>query len=302
VVPGKKVYLFLGPGGHLRDLLIQQAVAQSDFVRSLRPPLSSSDLSFSTGLEQTQTTVIRGTEDMKSSDWEVVAGYLDGRKPPGQSLILSGELVPELPEAKKAKNKIQGQGIMVDTTPPGGEIGRKDLVQWVLEEWKVTIDVARQACSRAGYSPEALVWATPVWKTLSGGRPVVGYQAPKMVELVLPATDEESVYGLILTRHRMTAWEAAKTLPPESILGLLRRLEAAVTDLGRLHSVLGDGRLSAKILSNRSGVHIVRTLELMSLASHYSPASVAQCRQALQIGFDNHRQPEVAALTALIWG
>jgi len=302
VAPGKKVYPFVGPGGHLRHLLIQKATANVDFVRNLRSPLLPADLNFSVGLEQSSTTVIRGTETLTASDWEAVGVYLDGRKPPGQSLVLSGESVGDSPEAKKAKNKIQGQGIMIDTSPPGGEVGQKALVQWVLEEWKVRIDVARQACARAGYSPEALVWATPVWKTLSGGRPMVGYQAPRMVELVLPAPEEDSVYSLILARQRMPAWEAAKSLPTESLLGLFRRLEAAVTDLERLHAVLGDGRLSAKVLSNKSGVHIVRTMELMALASHYNPTSVVQCRQALQIGFDNHRQPESAALTALIWG
>jgi hypothetical protein len=208
------------------------------------------------------------------------------------SLILSGVTSKSLKSA----------AVRVSVNNPQTEKSQKDLVQWIVENWRITTDVARMACERSNWDVGTLMWATKVFKVFTGGKPIIGQQSKRMVEACTPVYVQDEAYMYMLYRHRTQAIELSRNLDSSQRLGLFRRLEAALTDLQLLHSTLGSAKLSAKTLANKTGLHIVRVLELITLAPRYNPSVIIQCRQALQLGLESYTQPESAVLVAMVWG
>lgn len=300
--PGHKAYLFVGPAGNAIDYLIRGATTETDHTIALRPPLEAERLSsvLGSGLD-TQTTLVRDVHLMDETDWELIGKYLKVSKVKGSSLILVGEEVPDLDVAQEVKGKIGRQGLYVDVSSPKGEVGRKALVNWLAYEWQVHTSVAEQACLRADYSVERLVWATNVYKRLSSGRVLTGRKAVQLMEVSVPVPRVNDAYRLTLSKN-LKALDAVQGFNATQNLQLFRMLESALTDLSLIHAVLQVRGTSMTTLSSKSGVHIVRVMELAQLATLYSPRMVQQCRQALKIGFDNYLQPEAASMVVAIWG
>jgi hypothetical protein len=146
------------------------------------------------------------------------------------------------------------------------------------------------------------MYATKVFKVFSGDKPIVGQASKRMVEACTPVYIQDEAYMYLMYRHRVKAVELVKNMDSSQRLGFFRRLEAALTDLQLLHSQLGSAKLSAKTLANKTGLHIVRVLELITLAPRYNPSVVLQCRQALHLALENYTQPESAVLLAMVWG
>lgn len=288
VVPGKKLYIFTGESAAAREELITRATEGVTHVINLGP-LEYLMLMYGT-LDESTAFVVRHTEDL--TDWTYVEEYLKLKQIKGYSLILSGT------EAKSLKSA----AVRVSVNNPQTEKGQKDLVHWIGESWQITLDVARMACERTNYDVGALMWATKVFKVFSGGKPVIGQVSKRMVETCTPVYVQDEAYMYLLYRHRTYAAELVKNLDSSQRLGFFRRLESALTDLQLLHSVLGSAKLSAKTLANKTGLHIVRVLELITLAPRYNPSVIIQCRQALQLALSNYTQPESAVLLAMIWG
>lgn len=295
VVPGKKLYIFSGASGAAREELISRATEGVTHVINLSD-LDYLMLMYGT-LGESMAYVLRNMEDVK--DWRYIDEYLKLKQIKGCSLILSGTHLPD--EAKTLKT-LKGLAVRVTVDSPKTEKGQKDLVQWIVENWQVTADVARMACERSNFDIGTLMWATKVFKVFTGGKPVLGQMSKRMVEACTPVYVVDEAYMYMLYRHRVQALEMIKNLDANERLGFFRRLESALTDLQALHSALGSAKISAKVLSNKTGLHIVRVLELMNLAPRYNPSVIIQCRQALQLGLSNYTQPESAVLVAMVWG
>jgi hypothetical protein len=293
VVPGKKLYIFTGESAAAREELIERATQGVDHVVHFPDPKDFSSLYGTIG--ETTAFVLRHVEDM--TDWSHVDAYLSSKQIKGYSLVLSGSKLPE--QAKSLKSRT---AVRVDVSSPKTEKSQKDLVQWVGENWKITTDVARMACERSNWDVGTLMWATKIFKVFSDDKPVVGQQSKRMVEACTPVYIQDEAYMYILYRHRTYAAELVKDMDSSQRLGFFRRLEAALTDLQLLHSVMGSAKLSAKTFAHKTGLHIVRVLELITLAPRYNPSVIIQCRQALQLGLQNYTQPESAVLVAMIWG
>ena len=280
VVPGKKLYIFTGASAAAREALIDLVTADATNVVNV---FNVEDLSFLYGtLGDTTVFVVRHTEDI--TDWTPIEAYLSQKQIKGYSLILSGVTVKSLKSA----------AVRVSVNNPQTEKGQKDLVQWVGENWQITKDVARMACERSNWDVGTLMWATKVFKVFSGGKPVIGQKSKRMVEACTPVYIQDEAYMYILYRHRVQAVQLVRDLDSSQRLGLFRRLEAALTDLQLLHSAMVSAKLSAKTLAHQTGLHIVRVLELITLAPRYNPSVIIQCRQALQLGLTNYTQPESA--------
>lgn len=293
VVPGKKLYIFTGDSAAAREELIERATEGVTHVFDLREPDSIVNVFGSLG--DSVALVLRGIEDI--TDWQHIDIYLDLKQVKGCSLVLSGSKLPE--EAKSVKSRT---AVRVDASNPKTEKSQKDLVQWIVENWRITPDVARMACERSNWDVGTLAWATKVFKVFSGGNPVIGQKSKRMVEACTPVYVQDEAYMYMLYRHRTRAVELVRNMDSSQRLGFFRRLESALTDLQLLHSTLGSAKLSAKALSSKTGLHIVRVLELITLAPRYNPSVIIQCRQALQLGLSNYTQPESAVLVAMVWG
>jgi hypothetical protein len=303
VVPGKKSYLFVGSAGNAIDSLIRQATAGIDYVTTVRPPLEADILNMVSGvLDDTQTLVVRGIEDLKESDWVRLYTFMLHKKIKGTSIILAGRDFPETVTSKEVKAAVVRQGVFVDVTSPTGHVGRRSLAQWVGENWKITQDLATQVCERVSYSVEKIVWATTVFLRLSGGKPMVGHNAKMLAFVATPVEPVEDAYRLVLSKNRQAALEVVSQFNVEHNLAFFRLLEAALTDLSLLHKVITNGNFSTKTIADKSGLHIVRVLDLIDLAPRYSPTAVQQCRQALQLGLENANQKEAAYVVVSVWG
>lgn len=293
VVPGKKLYIFTGESAAAREELISRATEGVTQVINLGS-LKYLFLMHGT-LDESTAFVLRHPEDV--TDWQYVEAYLNLKHVKGTSLILSGSSLPD--QAKSVKSRT---AVRVDVSNPKTEKGQKDLVQWIVENWRITTDVARMACERSTWDVGSLMWATKVFKVFSGDKPIVGQQSRRMVEACTPLYMQDEAYLYLLYRHRTQAAELVRNFDANQRLGFFRRLESALTDLQLLHSMVGSVKITAKGLASKTGMHIVRVLELITLAPRYNPVVVMQCRQALQLGLSNYTQPESAVLVAMIWG
>ena len=295
VVPGKKLYIFTGASAAAREELVERATAGITQVVSVED--AAIMLNSHGTIGDSTAFVVRHTEERHDEQfWQYVNLYL-GLKGTKSSLVLSGSKLPE--EAKSLKSRA---AVRVDVSSPKTEKSQKDLVHWVGENWRITTDVARMACERSNWDVGTLMWATKVFKVFSGDQPVVGQQSKRMVEACTPVYMVDEAYMYMLYRHRAQAAELVKGLDSNQRLGLFRRLEAALTDLQLLYSAMGSAKLSAKTLAYKTGLHIVRVFELITLAPRYNPSVILQCRQALQLGLENYMQPESAVLVAMVWG
>lgn len=298
VAPGEKVYLFTGAAGNALDWLVRRASTDVTHVVTLRPPLTSDDLGMMLGVgEETQALVVRDIETATDADLTLVLAYLDQPKRRGQSLLLVGTRCDH--RDLRAKITRTKGALLVDTTDPTGLAGRKHLIGWVAEEWQTTIAAATLACERASYAIGPLVWATRAFHALTSGHPTEGTRATALVHLAVPLTPSVRAYRLLLERDP-AATAAVAALDPSQTLALLRLLEAALTDLMLLHPVLSAGH-TAKTAADKTGLHLVRALELAALAPRYPPSVVLRCRQALALGLAHHRQPEAARTVAMLW-
>jgi hypothetical protein len=295
--PGEKVYLFTGSAGNALEFLVRRATAGAH-VLTLRPPLSVDSLTTIMGFPgQLQIILVRQIEDCSEADWALLDRYLAPAKVRGQSLVLVGEkAVPAGPEVKSVLARIRRQGRTVDVNDPTGPAGRAALEAWVEKEWRTSHQVANAACVRADYSVETLVWAWRTWWTITKGSLFTGSIALRLVERIVPQTPADTAYRALLERRPVRRL----SLAPEETLGLLRRLESALSDLALIAPVLSVGATPRTVV-NRTGVHVVRVMDLSPLVARYPEAAIYKCRQALAFGFAYWRHPEVATVVANLW-
>lgn len=299
VAPGGKAYLFTGPAGNAIDWLTHRATVDVEHVVGLRPPLHPADLGVHTG--DSTAIVVRGMERGDEADWELLERFLTPVKIKGTSVVITAIGLPDHDAVRALKAKMgrwKGSAV-VDTSSPTGPQGRKDLITWAANDWQTTVLAATRACERTGYDVAALVHAAHAWHAMTSGRPTDGTRALRLVDIAVPQPVEQAAYTLLLTRDP-AAVDAATGLDARRTLGLLRALEAALTDLELIQPVLTTGATTRQI-SDKTGVHIVRVLELAEWAPRYPPGVIARCRQALAIGLADHTQPEAAATVALLW-
>jgi hypothetical protein len=299
VKPGGKVYLFTGPGCVL-DWLIGRATAGVTHRYTIRPPFTADDLGVVLGTgDETQAIIVRDIERATEAEWYLISHYLEPAKTRGQSLLLAGQHSPDLDVVKSLRTKISRQGFIVDGSDPTGLMGRKSLVQWVAEEWQTTMLAATRACERSNFSVAGLIFASRAFLAMSSGQPVEGAKALRLVDLAVPVRQTEHAYRLLLDRSP-DALPAVRGLTPTQTLHLFRLIESALTDIELLYPVLSAG-LSVKSAADKTGLHIVRVLELAEWAPRYPPSVALQCRQILALGLSNFTQPEAARTVAILW-
>jgi hypothetical protein len=143
------------------------------------------------------------------------------------------------------------------------------------------------------------VWATRVFRALTSGQSIEGSRALRAVEIAVPLAPTEQAYRMLLARHPDAA-RVATRLAPQHGLGLLRLLESALTDIELLYPVLNSGT-SIKTAAERTGIHLVRALELAEHVPRYPPGVALRCRQMLALGLAHHDQPEAVSTVAILW-
>jgi hypothetical protein len=301
VAPGAKAYLFIGPAQNALDELVRRATEGVHHVRTVHPPFGADDLAVLLGTpEETQALIVRELEGAKVSEVSAISAYLKAPRRPGSSLVLVGD-PPVFEDVEPIRQRITKlpSATFIDVSDPRGDVGRKALTAWVGEEWQTTTAAATRAVTRADYSIEVLVWATRTFHALTSGKPVEGQLASRLVDIAVPVQPVDSAYRLLLERDAR-AVEAVAHLSPGQRLGLFRRLEAALTDLELLHPVFSAGS-SVKSAASRTGVSLVRVLELAACAPRYPPGVVLRCRQILALALAHHTQPESARIAAILW-
>lgn len=295
IEPGEKVYLFVGPAGVALDILVAQAIGDTPVLHHLYPPLTADMLSRSS-VEERHVTIIRSVEELSDSEWLLLDDLLAVPKIKGQSVILVGSAIPSGGSAAVVRARVQRQGKLVDVSTPTGVAGRQGLVEWVQREFVVPLTLARSICERVDYSVADLVWARKVWLAVTGGSQLALTPASKLANLVVPQSDIDRAYRALLERSPITLSQ----MSPRDTLYLLRRLESALSDLDLLSPVMVRGA-SAKVCANRTGLHIVRVMELTPIVSRYPPAALGKCRKALMFGLTHYQEPEAASLVAMMW-
>jgi len=298
--PGQKAYLLVGSPGVVVDNLVRAVSSDTDHLISLRPPVTEDTLSVLAGVgEEKQAIVIRSIEHTSPSDWEVIDRYLHAYKVPGQTLILAGNDVPDHEQARITKARIGRQGLYAHVSDPSGEVGRRNLVQWVAETFKIIAADAEYACTRASYRIEPLYWGQASFINLTGGRPMRGTKVRQILDLVIPLSETESIYRSFLARRRNDT--AAAALSPGQARSLFSRLESALSDLSLLRPHL-IGQISIKQLASKAGVHLFRTVELRPFIPSYPAEVILGCRRVLNLGFERWQQPEVVQTVSRLWG
>lgn len=299
IVAGQKVYLLVGEAGPVHSVLTRVLDGVQHVYRCFCP-IQVDDLGVDLGAPgDSMAIVIQNIQDASEEEWDLITKWLSQYKVPGRSLVLTGSAASNGPNARLARKKVSSQGVYLEAVSPTGEVGRRELVEWVAQEWKITVRDAQTACVRADYSLERLVWSTRIFQALSSGRVITGNLAQKLITLAVPVTDVDDIYRRLLTKSHSTT--DAVSLSSQQALTLFRMLESALTDLSMISSTLVPG-MSAKTVAGRTGIHIVRVLELLPLVPRYAHGVIQRCRQVLAVGFDYYRQPEVVNVVLRLWG
>jgi len=299
-IPGQKSYLLVGSPGAVVDDLVRASTVGTEHLLTLRPPITEDSLSILAGVgEEKQALVIRSIENTTPRDWGTIDRYLHAYKAPGQTLVLTGQEVPDSEESKITKARIGRQGLYAHVSDPSGEVGRRNLVQWVAETFLIVTADAEYACTRASFRIEPLYWARSSFLNLTGGKPLRGSKVRQILDLVIPLSESETLYRSFLARRRNDG--AAAALSPGQVRLLFSRLESALSDLALLRPHL-IGNISVKQLANKAGVHPFRAIELRSFIPSYPAEVILGCRRVLNLGFERWQQPEVVQTVSRLWG
>lgn len=297
VKPGLKAYLFVGEAGNALDELVSRAVDGVDYVKTIYPPLTFTDMSVVLGMpEETQCLMIRDAEKLSPYDVALISKYLKPKKVKGRSLLMVGS---KMPTEEYMLRQAMKQGLIIEVKDPGGDLGRKNLAQWLGEECKVMVVDAAEVCERVNYSIEQLVWVRKAYLAMSGGKVLDRTVSQKLLSLATPSAAVDDVFSLVMSKNKKAPLAAAG-LNVSQTIQLLHMLEAALTDISLLWPHVADN-YTLKSLSNKSELHIIRVIELEKYVSGYPPPVIARCRRALNIGLANSFQPEAAKTVALLW-
>lgn len=281
--------------------LEQQITALFDRTLFLDPPLTPDGLSTVIGTpDESQATVVSSVDVLGEDGWDLLASYLAPAKVPGTTLVLVGESLPDYPAAQRVKELAgRGKNVYAQATSPSGAAGRDELIGWVAETWSIYPHDADYACARADFDLTSIVWATKVFLALTGGKPVIGETARKLIDIAVPASPLADAYTAIIRRSR-EAPRSVHGFTPEQTLSLLKWLESTLFELDAIRPAVQQREPLGKV-SKVSGVHISKVKELKPLLSLYSADTEARCREVLDLGFSSWMQPGCAETVALLW-
>jgi hypothetical protein len=249
--------------------------------------------------EETQALVINGMEQATESDWFYIDRHLEPAKVKGRSLVLSGTSALPCAEFESARARIARQGLYVEAKAPNGDLGRRYLAEWFADEAKVTVQAAKLVCQSLDYSLELILWTLKRYLAVSSKQELPLSQASKLLDVATPVPPTGDAFWLTLQKHPK-AVQVASSLDSTETKHYLQRLESAITDMELIYPVLGSGA-TYKVVSEKTGLHIVRVIELADYVVNYPPSSVFRCREALDIGFSYPYQKESAKVVALLW-